>query len=116
MPDHGHILFVGLNEQADQLAALEWARREWNILLKPYTLQDQAYDHVLRESERERDAFGNVTGYILRNPVRNKLVGDWQEWEYTGAIFPGYPKLDPRKVYFWTNYWNGYLRQGGSER
>lgn len=58
-------------------------------------LQKQAYDHVLRESDRERDAFAAIVGYILRNPERQQLVEDWKDWAYTGASFSGYPSLDP---------------------
>jgi REP element-mobilizing transposase RayT len=115
MPDHGHFLFVGLDQRADQLAALTWMRRSWNALLQPYILQNQAYDQVLRESDREREAFGAVASYILHNPVRKELVDTWQQWDYSGAILPGYPKLNPRSIHFWKNYWNAYLRQGGTE-
>jgi hypothetical protein len=112
MPDHGHFLFVGLEARADQLAALNWLRREWNPLLGPVKQQDQAYDSVLRESDRSGDAFTKVVGYILRNPVRQGLVTEWQDWPYSGAIFPGYPTLDPRKVMFWENFWKAYQVQG----
>jgi len=115
MPDHAHLLFVGLNQGADQLAAQKWMCRAWNALLKPYSVQEQAYDNVLRESDRSRDAFAAVAGYILRNPFRKELVDDWQEWHFSGAIFPGYPKLDPRKVHFWENYWKAYIKQGEDE-
>jgi hypothetical protein len=36
-------------------------------------LQHQPYDHVLRESECERDAFEDVAEYIARNPERGNL-------------------------------------------
>jgi REP element-mobilizing transposase RayT len=115
MPDHGHFLFVGLHEEADQLAALPWMRRAWNRVLSEARLQDQAYEHVLRESDRARDAFAEVVAYILHNPLRKDLVGTWQEWPYSGAVFPGYPKMDPRKIHFWENFWTAYARQGGHE-
>ncbi|MGB0745334.1 MAG: hypothetical protein ACPGSB_12485 [Opitutales bacterium] len=112
MPDHGHFLLVGLNARSDQLKATAWFRKEWNTLLAPFRLQKQAHDHVLRVSDRERGAFANVAGYILRNPVRNGLVEDWKDWEFSGAVFPGYPKLDPRKNYFCNNFWKAVLEQG----
>ena len=108
MPDHGHFLFLGLDCESDQRAAVRWLRREWNRILKPLTLQHQPYDDVLRETDRARDAFANVAGYILRNPERAGLVDDWQNWPYNGALFPGYPKLDPRKPYFWTDFWKAH--------
>lgn len=111
MPDHGHFLFIGLEARSDQLKAVSWFRREWNRLLGELRLQKQAYDHVLRESDRERDAFAAIVGYILRNPEREQLVEDWKDWAYTGASFPGYPSLDPRSEFFWTNFWQAYLAQ-----
>lgn len=113
MPDHGHFLVIGLNENSDQLKAVAWFRKNWNALLAPVKLQKQAYEQVLRESDRARDAFAGVAGYILRNPVRKGLVEDWQDWAYSGASFPGYPKLDPRKNYFWDNFWKAVLEQSG---
>ncbi len=100
MPEHAHFLLVGLNERAVQLPALKWIRREWNLMLRALILKDQAYDHVLREADHKCDAFADVVGYILRNQARKELVTDWQEWPYSGAISPGYQKLDPRKVLF----------------
>lgn len=108
MPDHGHFIFLGLDTQSDQRAAVRWLRREWNQLLSPLALQHQPYDEVLRESDRKGDAFANVVGYILRNPERAGLVERWPDWPYTGALFPGYPKLDPRKVNFWTDFWKAH--------
>lgn len=103
MPDHLHLLWIGLDARADQLAGIAQLRRYLNQSLQPEQLQDQAYDHVLREADRQADAFPDVVGYILRNPVRAELVEDWTEWPYSGACFPGYPTMDPRKSYFWDN-------------
>jgi hypothetical protein len=110
MPDHGHFLFVGYDVRAKQRAAVRWMRREWNQLLNPLQLQHQPYDSVLREEDRSRDGFADMAGYILRNAERASLVKDWQEWPYAGAIFPGYPKLDPRKIHFWEDFWNAYQK------
>jgi len=76
--------------------------------LRPLKLQHQPFDSVLREEDRKGDAFADLVGYILRNPVRKGWVDDWQDWPYSGAAFPGYPKLDPRKPYFWTDFWAAY--------
>jgi REP element-mobilizing transposase RayT len=108
MPDHGHFLFLGLDRESDQRAAVRWLRREWNRILEPKKLQYQPYDHVLRESDRARDAFAKVAGYIYRNPERAGLVDRWQDWLYVGALFPGYPKLDPRKPYYWSDFWKAH--------
>ncbi|MGJ8654342.1 MAG: hypothetical protein ACSHX8_13870, partial [Opitutaceae bacterium] len=111
MPDHAHFLIVGLNDRADQKS---WARaltREWNPLLTPYELARQQFDHVLREDDRKHDAFADLVGYILRNPVRKGLINSWSEWSYSGGVVPGYPGLDPRKPYFWENFWSAYQEQ-----
>lgn len=110
MPDHGHFLWIGYDSRARQRAAVRWMRTEWNQLLAPLELQHQPYDRVLREADRSRDAFANLAGYILRNPERAGLVKDWRDWPYAGALFPGYPKLDPKKPYFWTNFWEAYQK------
>lgn len=111
MPDHAHFIFIGLSTNADQIKALAWLRREWNWLLDPLKLQKQAYDHVLRESDRERGAFADVVNYILRNPLRKDLTEEWTDWPHSGACFPGYPKLDPRQPYFWENFWKAVNEQ-----
>ena len=105
---HGHFLFIGYDARANQRAAVRWMRREWNRLLSPLELQHQPFDSVLREKDRAHDAFADLAGYILRNPKRAGLVDRWQDWPYSGALFVGYPKLDPRKPDFWTNFWEAY--------
>jgi len=109
MPDHGHFLFVGYDRRSRQRMAVRWFREAWNERLPDgFQLQHQAYDHVLREEDRKRDAFSTVAFYILNNPVRTDLVEHWQAWPYSGALFPGYPHLDPRKDYYWVNFWKAY--------
>jgi len=110
MPDHGHFLFIGYDARSKQRAAVRWMRREWNHLLSPLELQHQPFDSVLREADRTRDAFADLASYILRNPERAGLVDHWQDWTYSGALFPGYPKLDPRKPDFWTNFWKAHQK------
>jgi REP element-mobilizing transposase RayT len=105
MPDHGHFLFVGYDARTQQRAGVRWMRYEWNKMLAPFTLQHQAYESVLKEADRSRDAFADVAGYILRNPERAGLVDSWDQWPFSGALFPGYPHLNPRKVHFWTDFW-----------
>jgi len=108
MPDHGHFLFVGYDVRANQRAAVRWMRREWNLLLSPLELQHQPFESVLLEADRSRDAFPNAAGYTMRNSQRAGLVDDWRDWPYSGAIFPGYPKLDPRKIHFWEDFWKAH--------
>jgi len=111
MPDHWHLLWIGLDPRADQLEATAWMRRKVNSALGPFELQDRAFDHVLREKDREKGAFATVAHYILANPVRANLAGDWRDWPYSGTVFPGYPEIDPGKEYFWENFWKAFERQ-----
>jgi REP element-mobilizing transposase RayT len=111
MPDHGHFLIVGLRERADQRAFVRQLTREWNHMIRPAQLSRQAYDVVLREKDRQKDALGEIARYIWCNPVRAGLVTTWTDWPYLGCLLPGYRSLDPRKPDFRTNFWSGYHDQ-----
>jgi REP element-mobilizing transposase RayT len=106
MPDHAHFLVIGLHGDSDQRAGIAMLRRSWReILPAGICLQRQAYDHVLRETERERGAFASVAHYILENPVRAGLVEERDAWPYSGSLVPGYPSLDPARETFWESFW-----------
>jgi len=111
MPDHAHFIFIGLRDTSDQKQAVRYLRKQWNNLLRPHELERQAFDNVLREADRARDAFADVCGYVLRNPVRAQHCDQWQNWPYSGSVFPGYPKLDLRNEHFWENFWKAYAEQ-----
>jgi len=118
MPDHAHFLFMGVHEGADQRVAVRLLRRQWNLLLgSDHELQRQPFDHLLREEEREREAFQSVAHYILENPVRASLVARREDWPFSGCMVPGYPSLDPRSVGFWESFWMAHaaaMRKVGS--
>jgi hypothetical protein len=107
MSDHAHYVFVRLDEHADQLPLICEFSREWHQYLQSVELALQAYDNVLREADRARDAFPDLIHYILQNPVRKALVAVWQEWPHSGTLLPGYPNLDPRKDDFGDNFLEG---------
>jgi len=113
MPDHGHFLWLGVSDGSHQQLGMRMLRRGWNELLKGEgnILQRQAYDHVLKESERERGAFQSVAQYIFENPVRKELVTAWKDWEFSGCAVPGYPRLDICGEHFWENFWKAYNQQ-----
>ena len=112
MPDHAHFLWLGLHETSDQRLAAAWFRRHWNSLLAPsHTLQRQAHDHVLRNTEREQNAFTTIATYILQNPQRANLVTHWTDWPHLGAIFPGVHPLDPRVPDYWERFWREHTRR-----
>jgi REP element-mobilizing transposase RayT len=95
MPDHLHLLWLGLRRDTDQRNGMSFLRTHLKPLLSPYKFQPQAYDHVLREEERQRNAFAKICFYILANPVRAKLIKESERWSFCGAVIPGYPKLHP---------------------
>ena len=115
MPDHLHALLLGLDESADQQKAVARFRLLWSKSIASHPLQLQPYEHLLRESEREKSALYALVQYILQNPVRKGLVAGVEEWPFSGSLVPGFAELDPRKFHFWENFWNAYSSLGGGE-
>ena len=114
MPDHAHFLWMGLGEGSDQLLAARFFRKHWNSALQQHGihLQNQAYDHVLREDERRPDAFEDTVLYIFHNPKRAGLVVDWQDWPFLGTVAPGFPELPVFPVgAFWPRFWKIHNRE-----
>jgi putative transposase len=111
MPDHMHLLWLGLDEHgSDQRIAVEFLRKQLRVHLAPAEWQHQPHDNVLRESDRERAAFASIAHYILENPVRAGLAGQWQDYLYTGSSVPGYPALELRDEGYWELFWRIYTR------
>jgi putative transposase len=112
IPDHWHMLWIGLSEEFDQRSASKFFREHTGELLtkRGFALQKQAYDHVLREDDRTHDAFAKVAQHILCNPERAKLTADWQAYPYSGALITGYPSLDPRHPDYWEKFWKIHER------
>src|SRR5262245_10237704 len=59
MPDHLHLLWVGILDRCDQRHAARYFRKQLNLVLEKLgvQLQNQPYDHVLRDEQREHSAF-----------------------------------------------------------
>jgi putative transposase len=112
MPDHIHMLWVGILDHCDQQKAMRYFRTQLNPVLDTLEarLQLQPYDHVLREEERERTAFEEVGEYIARNPERRGLVqpDGYVQYSYTGCLVPGYPELKPFAESYWDRFWRIY--------
>jgi putative transposase len=108
MPDHIHLLWIGLRRDSDQRNSMKFFREYLGQALRPHRFQHQAYDHVLREDERKRDAFAKVCFYILANPVRAGHIGEVERWSFSGAIVPGYPAMHPAEQEFWPLFWKLY--------
>jgi putative transposase len=110
MPDHWHLVWMGLCETSDQWLATAFLRKHLQPPLAKARLQDRAHDRVLRDEERTVENFQTTCTYVFLNPQRANLRGDWREWPYVGAIVPGYPDLDPGTTDFWGKYWKIFNR------
>ncbi len=111
MPDHIHLLWVGLRLASDQTLAVRRLRRGLNEEFNPLQFQKQAFDRVLREEERERGAFQSVAFYILANPVRAGLVERTEEYPYSGAVIEGFPEVNIHDEGYWEFFWRCYAEQ-----
>jgi putative transposase len=109
MPDHIHLLWMGLRRGSDQRNGMKFLREHLAPALRPHQFQHQAYDHILREEERKRNAFAKICFYILANPDRAGLKKESEHWPFCGAIVPGYPKLHPQEEDFWPKFWKLYF-------
>ena len=74
MPDHIHLLWVGLRRDSDQRIGMSFLRTHLEPRLAPAKFQPQSHDHVLRAKERQEGAFAKICFYILANPVRAGLM------------------------------------------
>jgi putative transposase len=110
MPDHIHLIWMGLRLDSDQINGMAFLRTYLEPSLKPAKFQPQPQDRVLREEQRKRNAFANVCFYIAANPIRAKLIGETEPWPFTGCIIPGYPKLNPTEENFWPKFWRIFAK------
>ena len=110
MPDHLHLVWMGLRLDTDQINGMAFLRTYLETALKPAKFQPQAQDNVLREQERKRNAFAKVCLYIAANPVRAGLMEENEVWPYTGCVVPGYPKLNPADENFWPRFWKIFAK------
>ena len=116
MPDHLHLMWMGLRTECDQLNAMRFLRTVLEPALGPgRKWQHQAHDHVLREDERRRIAFARICDYVLTNPVRAKLVTVAEQWPFQGCLVPGYPALQPQERDYWLLFWKLYLGHRNAE-
>ena len=116
MPDHLHFVWMGLKPTTDQRNAVAFLRTHLKRSIAPARFQRQAHDHVLKEDERKQDTFANARLYALDNPVRAGLVAAAKDWEYLGAIVPGYPTLHPLDENYWRLFWDLYWKNREPEK
>jgi putative transposase len=110
MPDHLHLIWMGLRLDSDQVNGMAFLRTYLEPELSPAKFQPQPQDEVLRTEQRKRNAFVKVCFYIAANPVRAKLNGEKEVWPFTGCIIPGYPKLNPLVDDYWSKFWRIFAK------
>jgi REP element-mobilizing transposase RayT len=110
MPDHMHMLWFGLSPSSDQNKAASFFRTYMTVHLRERNVQfqRQAWDVVLREKDRERDALVKTACYIVQNPIRKDLVAVAEEWPYSGSAFACYPDIDWRQEDYPQRLWRVY--------
>jgi putative transposase len=119
MPDHIHLIWIGVLDHSDQLIAMKFFRKKLDRILEKIdtATQREIYDHVLREEERQNSAFEIVAEYIARNPERAGLIKHdcFRSYPYTECLVPGYPELELWKPDSWQRFWRcySYLRKYG---
>ena len=117
MPDHLHLVWMGLRLDWDQINGMAFLRTYLEPELSPAKFQPQPQDEVLRAEQRKRNAFAKVCFYIAANPVRAKLIGEKEIWPFTGCVISGYPKLNPLDEDYWSKFWRIFakLRQSDAD-
>jgi REP element-mobilizing transposase RayT len=109
MPDHIHLVWMGLRRETDQRNGMKFLREHVGKLLRPHRFQHQPHDHVLREEQRSKQAFSKVCFYVIDNARVAELVKHPKDWPFAGAVVPGYPELHPLEEDFWPLFWKLYL-------
>ncbi|HEX7861808.1 MAG TPA: hypothetical protein VF773_15850 [Verrucomicrobiae bacterium] len=109
MPDHIHLVWMGLRDDSDQKNGIAFLRRYLEPTLGGETrFQHQAHDRVLKSEERKRNAFAQTCNYVLMNPVRAELAKTPEAWPFLGSIIPGNPTLHPADPTYWPRFWQLY--------
>lgn len=119
MPDHMHLVWMGIRKDADQRNGMKFLRAQIGPALAPMKFQHQAHDHVLTGKERRRQAFSVACAdYVLLNPLKAKLVKTPDAWPYLGAVVPGFPRLNVFEADYWPWFWKHYaaVRETGIEK
>ena len=92
MPDHQHIIMTGIQPDSDAMKAVVAYKQRTGFWMsgnnKAMRWQKDFYDHVIKANE---DIKTQVL-YVLNNPVRKGIVGDWRDYPHSGSI--GYSLRD----------------------
>ena len=86
MPEHQHLIVHGNSPQADTWRAMVDYKQLTGFWLGRYCpdvkWQKDFYDHIIRADED----LGAQIRYVADNPVRRRLVEQWQDYSFTGAV------------------------------
>ena len=85
MPDHCHILMEGNGFTSEPLRASEGFRQKTGHWLLQHQMSfawKNYFDHRLMKNKSEIE--GQIR-YILANPVRKGIAGNWHEYKYKGS-------------------------------
>ncbi len=110
MPDHIHLVWMGLRLDSDQINGMAFLNTYLEPALAPAKFQPQPHDEVLRDDRRKQDAFAKFCFYTAANLVRDELVAKPENWPFTGCIVPGYPKLNPFEEDYWSKFWKIFAK------
>jgi len=110
MPEHLHLVWMGLRLDTDQLNGMAFLRTYLEPALAPAKFQPQPQGHVLRAEQRRKNAFAMACRYDLENPVRAGLVNSPMAWKFSGTVIPGYPRLHPLEPEFWPKFWKLFAK------
>ena len=119
MPDHLHLVWMGLRRDSDQRNGMKFLRARLAPCLNPARFQHQPHDHVLKPEERQRHVFSVACAdYVLLNPLKAGLVKAPRDWPYLGAVVPGYAQSNPFDDDYWPWFWKCYYaeREPGIEK
>jgi putative transposase len=105
MPDHIHLVWMGLRRHSDQRNGKNFFES-----MSAYTCAHTASNTRRMMKERLRGAFAKVCFYVVDNARRAELVKNAKDWPFAGAIVSGYPELHPLAENFWPSFWKVYLR------
>jgi len=115
MPDHMHLVWMGMRVSTDQLNAMRFLRKYLARELQrrspngvEFELQKQAHDSVMRERDCTHGALSSSCFYVLDNPRRQGLVAHPRDWPHLGALVPGYPFMHLLEEDFWPMFWKLY--------
>ena len=89
MPDHVHLVVEGLTDGADlrkfvRIGKQRAAYALWRGHKLSKVWQEGYHDWVLRPDQSVTEKIR----YVLDNPVRARLVSRWDEYPFSGCVYP----------------------------